>query len=119
MSSYSQNISGLWHWNSANGENSFEINIYYFDGTQIKASHCSSFYSGKKIDCTFGEDNICSVFMNKVSINKFEGTIESAFSNSTGKIRLTYSPENNTLKFELLESPPLEYYLPKNIILEK
>ena len=106
-------ICKAWFWNSNDDAESFEMEIAEMDGS-LKGSHCSVAYNGRYIDCSDGET---SIELHSAGANIFEGTIKSAYSGTTGNIRLTYNKETDTVRFELLEEPPGVFYLPKDVVM--
>lgn len=110
----SSNILGSWRWVSENGNNNFEVDISESEGL-FKGSHCSVFQNGRRIDCSDG----FSIQLRESTKNSFEGTIKSGYSNTTGKVKMVYSEEQNTLHFYLLEDPPGIFFIPKDVILRQ
>ncbi|HAG15946.1 MAG TPA: hypothetical protein DCG69_05395 [Bacteroidales bacterium] len=112
---YSQDITGNWYWKSETGSNSLELEFFLENG-ELKGRHCGSFYDGLKIDCVDGPSS-CSIILAQVKIGLYEGTIQSGFSLSSGRIQLTYNPVSNNILFKVLQVPAGEYYFPKECIL--
>lgn len=107
-------ICRAWFWNSHDGAEDFELEIAEIDG-DLKGTHCSVAYKGKYIDCSY-EDT--SIELHRVEANIFEGTILSGYSDTMGKIRITYDKLNNAVHFELLEEPSGVFYLPKDVVMK-
>lgn len=116
---YSQDISGNWRWNSDNGKNLTEITLVKVDDNNFKGNYCSSYYDGKKMDCKEENNTDFCIFIHKVSLNIFEGTFESSFSNTMGNIRVTFIPSSNKIKLEILSEPTGEFYFPTDVLLKK
>lgn len=112
----SQDLEGTWRWTSPNGENNFELTLDYIDGSKIRGKHCSVFHNGEKIDCQ-GSENDYSISLIKIAKNIYDGTIESRYSATAGRIRLQFHPKDVSLSFVLKAYPPGEFYLPDRALL--
>lgn len=110
----SQDICKPWFWTSEDGTEDFEIDLTEVDGA-IKGTHCSVVFNGKYLDCSY-EDH--SIDLRSVGLNIYEGTIQSGYSETTGKIKITYNKLNNTVHFQLLEEPSGVFYLPKDVVMK-
>lgn len=108
-----QDISGTWHWQNDNHVSS--ITLIQDDANTYYGYYCSSFYEGKKIDCS-NSTEIC-INIEKTDLNIFEGTFESPSFNGTGQIKFTFDLSQNKLKLEIANSEG-EYYLPNNVFFE-
>lgn len=110
---FSQEISGKWNWKYENGAHLCEITLNKIGENSYEGYYCSSFYEGKKIDCTFSETEIC-IDIQLVNENVFEGSFVSPSFSGSGEIRLTFQSLNDKLKIEILNSEN-EFYLPSNV----
>ena len=113
--SQAQNISGNWNW-EFEGKHLAEIILEGGSNDTYSGRYCSSFYDGKKVDCSDNETEIC-ISVSKVSDNVYEGTFESPSINGNGDIKLTFIPNSGKLKIELFSTNG-EYYLPDNVLFE-
>ncbi len=111
-----QDLEGTWRWTSPNGENNFELTLEYIDGSKIRGKHCSVFRNGEKMDCQ-KRDNDYSISLIKIAKNIYDGTIESRYSATSGRIRVQYHPQDVSLSFVLKAYPPGEFYLPDRALL--
>ena len=78
--------------------------------------HCAVFHNGDKMDCQTEEDQY-SIKLVKIAKNVYDGTIESGFSATAGRIRLQYNPKDLSVNFTLKGFPPGEFYLPTRALL--
>jgi len=117
--SFSQ-ISGTWYWDFGNYKHSMELDLELV-GTELKGYHCSSFYDGNKIDCIENNNLLddCSLLLTQVSLNVYQGTIKSGFSDTEGVVKITYSAVTDEILFEVIQDPLGEFYLPNNVTLNK
>lgn len=111
-----QDITGSWSWNSDDGEAHFNLELKK-ENDQFTGSHCGVFHNGDKIDCSEGTETEASVKVVQIAENMFEGSIASGYSPTTGKVRLKYDPEEQSLRFQLIEKPSGIFYLPTEITL--
>jgi len=110
---YSQDISGTWNWQSQNEKHISEITLIQNGTDTYSGYYCSSFYNGKKIDCSNSTTEIC-ITIEKTSLNVFTGSFNSPSFNGVGHIELIYEPSQNKLKLKILNTVG-EYYLPANV----
>jgi hypothetical protein len=113
---FSQDISGTWNWQFQNGKHISEIVLISNGPDSYHGYYCSTFYEGRKVDCSNSELEIC-ITVDKTQENTFVGTFESPSFNGNGNIKLVYYPLDNKLKIELI-NPEGEYYLPNNVFYE-
>lgn len=102
-----------WQWISKDNTAQFEMKLAEVDGA-LKGSHCSVVYNGKYLDCSYQDT---SIDLKPVGLTAFEGRIRSGYSNTFGKIRITYDNLKNTIHFQLLEEPTGIFYLPKDVVM--
>lgn len=112
----SQDLEGTWRWTSPNGEDNFELTLEYIDSSKIRGKHCSVFHNGEKMDCQ-RRDSDYSINLIKIARNIYDGTIESRYSSTSGRIRVQYDPNDVSISFTLKAYPPGEFYLPDRAIL--
>lgn len=112
----SQDLEGTWRWTSPNGEDNLELNLEYIDGNKLRGKHCSVFHNGEKMDCQRRESDY-SISLIKIARNIYDGTIESRYSATSGRIRIQYDPKDVSLSFTLKAYPPGEFYLPDRAIM--
>ena len=111
-----QDLEGTWRWSSPNGEDNFELTLEYMDGNKMRGKHCSVFHNGEKMDCQQRENDY-SISLIKIAKNIYDGTIESRYSATAGRIRVQYHPKDVSISFVLKAYPPGEFYLPDRAIL--
>lgn len=111
-----QDITGSWSWNSDDGEANYNLELKK-ENNKVTGTHCGIFHNGNRIDCTEGTESELSVKVIKITEDVFEGSIKSGYSQTTGKIRLEYNPEEKSLRFQLIEEPSGIFYLPKEVVL--
>lgn len=111
-----QDITGSWSWNSEDRQTQFSLDLKK-ENKEITGTHCAVFYGGDRIDCSENSENEVSVKLVQRSEHLYEGSIKSDYSQTTGKIRLEYNPEEKNLKFQLLKEPSGIFYLPKEVVL--
>ncbi|HSP12615.1 MAG TPA: hypothetical protein VLO29_08810 [Salegentibacter sp.] len=112
----SQDLEGIWRWTSPDGEDNLELILEYIDGSKIRGKHCSVFHNGEKMDCQRRESDY-SISLIKIARNIYDGTIESRYSATSGRIRVQYDPRDVSISFTLKSYPPGEFYLPDRAIL--
>jgi hypothetical protein len=115
---YAQDISGSWNWTSDNESNITQIVIIKVDSVNYKGYYCSVFNAGKKIDCT-DEFNVTNIAISKMEKNVFVGSFKSSYSNTKGKLRLTFLERSSNLTLEIIEKPNGEFYLLNNSTFKK
>lgn len=113
---HSQDFAGSWFWESQDGENTMELELEYENQNSIKGNHCVIFYQGEKTDCK-RENGDFTINLVKIAEGIYDGTIESAVSFTSGKIRLQYVEREKGIVFYLKEVPPGEFYMPKEAFL--
>jgi hypothetical protein len=113
----SQNFAGNWFWESPDGQNTMELQLEYENQNRIVGNHCVVFYQGKKTDCKRNDTGALSINLVKIAEGVYDGTIESAVSFTSGKIRLQYIDREKAIRFYLKEVPPGEFYIPKEAFL--
>ncbi|WP_081210330.1 hypothetical protein [Salegentibacter sediminis] len=111
-----QDLEGTWRWTSPNGEDNFELSLEYIDGSKIRGKHCSVYHNGEKMDCQNNENDY-SISLIKIAKNIYDGTIESRYSATAGRIRVQYHPTDVSLSFVLKAYPPGEFYLPDRALM--
>ncbi len=111
-SKYTEVFKGIWEWDDSHG-NTFELVVFQKEDS-IKGTHCAVFYNGEKIDCSYKEE---ITFNGIVLNNTADVYFISGFSNSRGKAKLSII--NNSIKWEIIQPPKEEYYLPKKAILNQ
>lgn len=114
---YSQDLTGYWSWESDDGSNAFDLELFIENG-ELKGRHCSFFYDGLKIDC-IDDSSPCSVILTQASTGIYEGTIQSGFSLSSGRIQISYDSNSAKMFFKVLQAPDGEYYFPKECFLTR
>lgn len=116
--SQSQNLAGHWRWINKAEDRSFEIelatpkngdSVYDFIG-----EHCGVYYNGGRIDCA----EEISIYLKKEQENIFIGSIKSEYSDSTSAIKLSFLPEKNQIRWEVLHANG-QFYFPYDAVLEK
>ena len=117
FSQQSQDLEGKWFWETPDGQNTMELQLSYENQNRINGNHCVVFYRGKKTDCKNKDAGTFSINLVKIAKGIYDGTIESAVSLSSGKIRLQYIESEKTIRFYLKEVPPGEFYIPKEAFL--
>lgn len=117
FSQQSQDLSGKWFWKSPNGQNTMELQLTYENQNRINGTHCVVFNKEGKTDCRNNEVGTFSINLVKIAKGIYDGTIESAVSLSSGKIRLQYIESEKTIRFYLKEVPLGEFYIPKEAFL--
>ena len=115
---YAQDISGSWHWESDYEVDMTEMVLIKVDSVNYKGHYCSVFNAGKKIDCS-DKSNVVNVTIVRTEKNVFYGRFASSFSNSEGKLRLTYLEASSKVLLEIIEEPTGEFYLPNNATFKK
>jgi|TARA_Y100000588_G_scaffold327284_1_gene362178 hypothetical protein len=113
----SQDFAGNWFWESPDGQNTMELQLEYENQNRIVGNHCVVFYQGKKADCKRNDTGALSINLVKIAEGVYDGTIESAVSFTSGKIRLQYIDREKAIRFYLKEVPPGEFYIPKEAFL--
>ena len=108
-----QEISGSWNWQHKDGIHQTEITLIKIGDNSFEGYYCSSFYDGKKIDCTFSNTEVC-INIEKISENTYQGNFNSPSFNGNGEVKFVFQPSNNSLKVEILNSEN-EFYLPTNV----
>jgi len=113
----SQDFAGNWFWESPDGQNTMELQLEYENQNRIVGSHCVVFYQGEKTDCKRKDAGAFTINLVKIAKGVYDGTIESAVSFTSGKIRLQYIDREKAIRFYLKEVPPGEFYMPKEAFL--
>jgi len=114
---HSQDFAGNWYWESPNGQNTMELELEYENQGSIKGNHCVIFSQGENTDCKRKNGNTFTINLIKIAEGVYDGTIESAVSFTSGKIRLQYIGSEKAIRFYLKEVPPGEFYMPKEAFL--
>ena len=116
--SHCQDLAGHWRWINKAEDRSFEIDlakpkagdsVHDFVG-----EHCGSYYNGGRVDCT----EEISIYLKKEQEDIFIGTIRSAYSDSTSRIKLTILPERDQIRWEVIDAKG-QFYFPYDAVLEK
>lgn len=113
----SHDFAGNWFWESPNGQNTMELQLEYENQNRIVGNHCVVFYQGEKTDCKRKDAGSFTINLVKIAKGVYDGTIESAVSFTSGKIRLQYIDREKAIRFYLKEVPPGEFYMPKEAFL--
>lgn len=113
----SQDFAGSWFWKSPDGQNTMELQLEYENPKNIKGNHCVVFYQGGKTDCKKKNAGIFTINLVKIADGIYDGTIESAVSFTSGKIRLQYIEREKAIRFYLKKVPSGEFYIPKEAFL--
>jgi hypothetical protein len=114
---HSQDLAGNWFWESPNGQNRMELQLEYKNQNSIRGYHCVIFYQGENTDCRRKNGGAFTINLVKIAKGVYDGTIESAVSYTSGKIRLQYIDREKAIRFYLKEAPPGEFYIPKEAFL--
>ena len=117
FSSFSQDLSGTWAWDSDNDENSLELILSTESKLDLLGSYCAVFQKGNKIDCNDSTE-APNIYLRQSGPNTFEGTFRSSFSNTSGQLKLI-SLDSDKLQLGVISEPSGEYYLPKSVFLER
>tara|TARA_R110002020_G_scaffold147614_1_gene323092 strand:+ start:592 stop:990 length:399 start_codon:yes stop_codon:yes gene_type:complete len=116
--SQSQSLAGHWRWINKPEDRSFEIelakpktgdSVYDFVG-----EHCGVYYNGGRLDCS----EEISISLKKEKGGVFIGTIRSAYSDSTSRIKLTILSEEKQIRWEVTDAKG-QFYFPYEAILER
>ncbi|HKL36613.1 MAG TPA: hypothetical protein VJ899_10020 [Salegentibacter sp.] len=113
----SQDFAGNWFWESPDGQNRMELQLEYESQNLINGNHCVVFYQVDKTDCRRKNAGAFTINLIKIAEGVYDGTIESAVSFTSGKIRLQYIEREKAIRFYLKEVPPGEFYMPKEAFL--
>ncbi|WP_037318718.1 hypothetical protein [Salegentibacter sp. Hel_I_6] len=117
IAQHSQDFAGSWFWESPDGQNTMELQLEYENQKTIKGNHCVTFNQGKKTDCKRKNAGTFTINLVKIAEGVYDGTIESAVSFTSGKIRLQYIDREKAIQFRLKKVPPGEFYMPKEAFL--
>lgn len=112
----SQEMGGIWFWESPNGQNTMQLDLEYENQKIIKGNHCVVFGQEKNTDCKRNEQGF-SLNLVRVAEGIYDGTIESAVSTASGKVRLQYMKRQKAIRFYLKKAPAGEFYIPKEAFL--
>ena len=113
---HAQDYSGTWIWNH-NGKHQSELRLEQVSPEEIRGSYCSVFFEGNKIDCPSSSEER-NIRLKKISKNRYQGSIKSNFSGSTGIIMIRFR-KRNSIKLIILDAPKAEYYLPLKAVFTK
>ena len=115
---YAQDISGSWNWSSHDESDITEMVLIKVDSVNYKGNYCSVFHKVKKIDCS-DESNVVNITISKMDKNVFVGSFMSSYSNTKGRLKLTYLETTSNLKLEITKRPKGKYYLQNQALFEK
>lgn len=119
LANSAQEIIGNWYWLDNDGESQSEIFLSHSSSNKetLQGNYCSVFYNGEKVDCVEKETSYCLI-LSQVSTHIYEGSFQSFSHNGSGVLRLTYSPTEDSLYMEILNSQGA-FYLPQNATFTK